>query len=123
MMKVHAPRSAPRQGSALKDILEGLNFVRSTAPIRALLLLLGAVSLVGMPYVVLMPIFADQILHGGARGLGILMGATGVGALLGALTLAFREGVKGLGRWVAWCCAGVGASLMVFALSRSSWIS
>jgi MFS family permease len=81
------------------------------------------VSLVGMPYVVLMPIFADQILHGGARGLGILMGATGVGALLGALTLAFRQGVKGLGRWVAWCCAGFGASLMVFALSHKFWIS
>jgi MFS family permease len=55
--------------------------------------------------------------------LGILMGATGVGALLGALTLAFREGVKGLGRWVAWCCAGFGASLTVFALSHSFWLS
>jgi MFS family permease len=55
--------------------------------------------------------------------LGILMGATGVGALLGALTLAFRQGVKGLGRWVAWCCAGFGASLAVFALSHTFWIS
>jgi MFS family permease len=70
-----------------------------------------------------MPIFADKILHGGARGLGILMGATGVGALLGALTLAFREGVKGLGRWVAWCCAGFGASLAIFGMSRSFWLS
>ena len=99
--------------------MEGFRFVNQTAPIRALLLLLGLVSLVGMPYVVLMPIFADQILHGGARGLGILMGATGVGALLGALTLAFRQGVKGLGRWVAWCCAGFGGSLVVFSLSHS----
>ena len=104
-------------------MMEGFRFVNRTAPIRALLLLLGLVSLVGMPYVVLMPIFADKILHGGARGLGILMGATGVGALLGALTLAFREGVKGLGRWVALCCAGFGASLIVFALSHSFWIS
>jgi MFS family permease len=86
-------------------------------------MLLGLVSLVGMPYVVLMPIFADKILHGGARGLGILMGATGVGALFGALTLAFREGVKGLGRWVALCCAGFGASLLTFSLSHSFWIS
>ena len=63
-------------------------------------LLLGVISLVGMPYAVLMPIFADQILHGGARGLGILMGATGVGALLGALTLALPNGAcSGLGRW------------------------
>jgi MFS family permease len=121
-MRVHSPARAFK-ASPFEHMMEGFRFVNQTAPIRALLLLLGVVSLVGMPYVVLMPIFADQILHGGARGLGILMGATGVGALLGALTLAFREGVKGLGRWVAWCCAGFGASLVVFALSRSFWVS
>lgn len=113
----------PVSASPFEHMMEGFRFVEGTAPIRALLLLLGVVSLVGMPYVVLMPIFADQILHGGAQGLGILMGATGVGALLGALTLAFREGVKGLGRWVAWCCAGFGISLIVFALSRNFWLS
>ncbi len=122
LMKVSSP---PRtiSTSPLEHMMEGFHFVNRTAPIRALLLLLGIVSLVGMPYVVLMPIFADEILHGGARGLGILMGSTGVGALLGALTLAFREGVKGLGRWVAWCCAGFGLSLTVFALSRNFWLS
>ncbi len=109
--------------SPLDHMMEGFRFVNRTGPIRALLLLLGLVSLVGMPYVVLMPIFADQILHGGARGLGILMGATGVGALLGAMTLAFRQGVKGLGRWVAWCCAGFGASLVVFSMSHKFWLS
>jgi MFS family permease len=122
MMKVDSPARASA-ASPFEHMMEGFRFVNETAPIRALLLLLGVVSLVGMPYVVLMPIFADQILHGGARGLGILMGSTGVGALLGALTLAFREGVKGLGRWVAWCCAGFGASLTVFALSHSFWLS
>jgi MFS family permease len=122
LMRVHSPVRVA-MASPLEHMMEGFRFVNRTAPIRALLLLLGLVSLVGMPYVVLMPIFADQILHGGARGLGILMGATGVGALLGALTLAFREGVKGLGRWVAWCCAGFGASLVVFALSRTFWVS
>jgi MFS family permease len=122
MMRVHSPKR-PAMASPLEHMMEGFRFVSRTAPIRALLLLLGLVSLVGMPYVVLMPIFADQILHGGARGLGILMGATGVGALLGALTLAFREGVKGLGRWVALCSAGFGASLVVFALSHTFWVS
>jgi MFS family permease len=122
MMRVNPPARAA-MASPFEHMMEGFRFVEQTAPIRALLLLLGVVSLVGMPYVVLMPIFADQILHGGARGLGILMGATGVGALLGALTLAFREGVKGLGRWVAWCCAGFGASLVVFAISHTFWIS
>jgi len=122
LMKVHSPARA-LAASPLEHMLEGFRFVNRTAPIRALLLLLGLVSLVGMPYVVLMPIFADKILHGGARGLGILMGATGVGALLGALTLAFRSGVKGLGRWVAWCSAGFGASLVVFSLSHRFWVS
>jgi MFS family permease len=122
MMRVQI-RARVAMASPLEHMLEGFRFVNRTAPIRALLLLLGIVSLVGMPYVVLMPIFADQILHGGARGLGILMGATGVGALLGALTLAFREGVKGLGRWVAWCCGGFGASLIIFAVSHNFWVS
>ncbi|MGD0270782.1 MAG: MFS transporter [Candidatus Sulfotelmatobacter sp.] len=122
LMKVHSPVRAA-MASPLEHMMEGFRFVNRTEPIKALLLLLGMVSLVGMPYVVLMPIFADQILHGGARGLGILMGATGVGALFGALTLAFRQGVKGLGRWVAWCCAGFGASLAVFAFSHTFWLS
>ncbi len=109
--------------SPLDDILEGFRFAKNTTPIRALLILLGVVSLVGMPYTVLMPVFADRILHGGARGLGILMGATGVGALLGALTLALRSGVKGLGRLIAFCCAGFGVSLFFFAFSRVFWLS
>jgi len=119
MMDVHCPTRAGKTNSQLEDIKEGFTFVRNTAPIRALLLLLGLVSLVGMPYTVLMPVFADRILHGGARGLGILMGATGVGALLGALTLAAKSGVKGLGRLAAYSCAGFGVSLAVFASSRN----
>ena len=123
MMKVQ-PRAYRRpKGSSLEHIIEGFRWVKSTAPIRVLLLLLGLVSLVGMPYTVLMPIFADRILHSGARGLGILMGATGVGALLGALTLASRTGVRGLGRWVAFSCGGFGASLILFAFSRNFWLS
>jgi MFS family permease len=122
LMRVHSPGRVST-ASPFEHMMEGFRFVNETKPIRALLLLLGLVSLVGMPYVVLMPIFADRILHGGAQGLGILMGSTGVGALLGALTLAFREGVKGLGRWVAWCSAGFGASLVVFAMSHMFWVS
>jgi len=117
MMRVEC-RPRVTTSSPLEDILEGFRFAKNTTPIRALLLLLGVVSLVGMPYTVLMPVFADRILHGGARGLGILMGATGVGALLGALTLALRSGVRGLGRWVAVCCVGFGVSLFLFAFSR-----
>src|SRR5881227_1979117 len=122
MMNVQ-PRPRAASGSPLKHLVEGFRFARHTAPIRAILLLLGVVSLVAMPYTVLMPIFADKILHGGARGLGILMGATGVGALLGALTLATRTGVYGLGRWITFSCAGFAVSLMAFSLSRNFWLS
>lgn len=109
--------------SPVDNILEGFRFVRNTRPIRAILLLLGLVSFVGMPYAVLMPIFADRILHGGARGLGILMGATGVGALLGALILAGKSGLKGLSRWITFSSAGFGVTLIAFAVSRNFWIS
>jgi MFS family permease len=111
------------KNSPLADIVEGFRWVNGTKVIRALLLLIGLVSLVGMPYTVLMPVFADEVLHGGARGLGILMGATGVGALLGALTLASRTGVKGLGRWVAIACAAFGVSIILFSFSRHFWLS
>jgi MFS family permease len=116
-----APRAS--QHSPIEDIIEGFRWVNHTRVIRALLLLIGLVSLVGMPYTVLMPIFADKILHGGARGLGILMGATGVGALFGALTLAAKTGVKGLGRWVVITCASLGVSLFLFSFSTSFWLS
>ena len=122
LMHVHcAPRASRR--SPIEDIIEGFRWVNHTKVIRALLLLLGLVSLVGMPYTVLMPVFADKILHGGARGLGILMGATGVGALFGALTLAAKTGVKGLGRWVAFACGSFGVSLLLFSFSHSFWLS
>src|SRR3984893_3196466 len=123
MMRVPRPSRRAPSGPALAHIIEGFRFARQTAPIRAILLLLGLVSLVAMPYTILMPVFADKILHGGVRGLGILMGATGVGALLGALTLASRSGVQGLGKWVAFSCGGFGVSLILFSLSRNFWLS
>ena len=122
LMQVHCVRRTSGS-SPIEDIVAGFRWVAETKIIRALLLLLGLISLVGMPYVVLMPVFADRILHGGARGLGILMGATGVGALFGALTLAAKTGVKGLGRWVAYTCAGFGVSLILFSFSRWFWVS
>ena len=118
MMHVNRAPVEPMRVSPFEHIVEGFRFVWNTGPIRALLLLLGLVSLVAMPYSVLMPIFAAKILHGNARTLGVLMGATGVGALGGALTLASRTGVKGLGRWVAVACASFGTFLILFSLSR-----
>ncbi|MHB8754579.1 MAG: MFS transporter [Candidatus Acidiferrales bacterium] len=118
MMRI-VPRILEEQrASAFEHIAEGFRFVRRTAPILALLLLLGLVSLVAMPYSVLMPIFAARILHGNATTLGTLMGATGIGALTGALVLASRTGLKGLSRWVAMSCGGFGVALILFSFSR-----
>jgi len=118
MMRVPAWQRDPELAPPFEHIAEGFRFVRETAPIRALLLLLGLVSLVAMPYSVLMPIFAARVLHGNARTLGTLMGATGVGALGAALVLASRRGLRGLGRWVAFACGGFGVCLILFSLSR-----
>jgi len=105
-------------GSPLDHIAEGFRFARNTAPIKAILLLIALVSLVATPYTVLMPIFAANVLHGNARTLGVLMGAAGVGAVIGALLLASRSGVRGLGRWVAMASGGFGVFLILFAFSR-----
>ena len=118
LMKINRRAAREPMASALEHIAEGFRFVRHTMPIFALLMLLGLVSLVAMPYSVLMPIFAARILHGNARTLGTLMGATGVGALTGALVLASRTGLKGLGSWVAFSCAGFGAALILFSFSH-----
>ena len=123
LMKIKVRERVLHRGSALASIIEGFGYVGRSGPVRSLLSLLGLISLIGLPYVVLMPIFADQILHGGARGLGLLMGASGVGALAGALSLAARQGARGLGRLVAFSTAGFGASLILFSLSRSFWLS
>jgi MFS family permease len=117
------PAAVPKKASAISHIIEGFRFVGNTTPIRALLLLLGLVSLTGMPYAVLMPVFADQIFHSGARGLGILMGFSGAGALIGALALATRQSVSGLGRWVGVSTGVFGVSLILFSFSRSFWIA
>ena len=124
LMRLEHVRGVTRSGrSAIADIADGFRFVHRTAPVRALLVLLGVVSVTSMPYLVLMPVFADRILHGGAAGLGLLTGASGVGALAGALSLAARRGFKGLGTWVAVSTFGFGVALGLFAWSRSFWLS
>jgi MFS family permease len=119
-----ARRAPPaRPATAFADVVEGFRFVAQTRPIRALLLLLGLVSLTGMPYAVLMPVVAEEVLGAGAGGLGVLMGASGAGALTGALVLARRRTLKGLGGWVARAATAFGAGLIVFSLSRQLWLS
>jgi MFS family permease len=125
LLAMRLPPRTPRRsgGSALKRLAEGFRFACQTPPVRAILLLLGTVSLLGMSYTVLMPVFAETIFDRGSRGLGILMGATGVGSLTGALLLASRKGVRGLGRWIAASSVGFGGCLILFTLARSFWLA
>jgi MFS family permease len=100
------------------ELKEGWRYVTQFVPIRSILLLLALVSLVGMQYTVLMPIFAAQVLHGGAHTLGFLMGASGIGALVGAMFLATRKNVLGLGRMIPMAAAAFGTGLIALGLSR-----
>ena len=112
---------APARGEHRRltaELSEGWSYVKKSAPIRSVLLFLSLVSLVGMPYTVLMPIFAGAILHGGPHTLGFLMAAAGLGALAGAISLAMRRGVLGLGRVIVWSASLFGVGLIGFGLSR-----
>ncbi len=123
LMRIEHRAKLATQGSPLENVLEGFAYARNTGPVRAILLMLGLVSFVGMPYTVLMPVFADQILHGGARGLGILMGATGVGALLGAASLAARVGVRGTGQGDCDVCVRLRSELDSIFVFQNFWLS
>lgn len=120
LLAMRIPSAQPRkaQKAILQELDEGWNYVTKFVPIRSILLLLALVSLVGMQYTVLMPIFAVQLLHGGAHTLGFLMGASGIGALIGAMFLAGRKNVLGLGKMVPIAAASFGFGLITLGLSR-----
>jgi len=119
--KAISARSA--QTGVLEQLREGIAYSFGFAPIRAILLLIGLVSLVGMPYTVLAPIFATQFLRGGAETLGFLMAASGLGALCSALYLGSRRTVVGLGKIMAIAPAGFGIAIITFSQSRMLWLS
>jgi MFS family permease len=113
-----------RPPARVREELEaGFRYVTRFVPVRTLLLLLALVSIMGMPYTVLMPAIAARVLHGGANSLGFLMGATGVGALAAALYLASRHTVVGLGRAIAAAVIVFGLGLVAFGSSRSFLLS
>jgi len=113
----------PCGGAMLEELRAGLEYVTRFAPVRTALLLLALVSLMGMPYTVLMPVIATQTLHGGAHTLGFLMTASGLGAVGGALYLASRRTVLGLGRVMVFSTIAFGAGLIAFSQARSLWAS
>lgn len=119
-----APREMPKKNAKfVADLGAGFRYVVGSAPIRALLVLLAVVSFSGMPYTVLMPIFAKNVLGGGPHTLGLLMGAVGVGAITGVLWLASRSSVRGLGRVIVAGGYTFGLGLIAFSFSRSLWLS
>jgi MFS family permease len=110
-------------GDVLEELRAGLTYVVGSVPMRSALLLLALVATMGMPYTVLMPAIATDRLHGGAHTLGFLMTASGLGALAGALYLASRNSVLGLGRAMVFSTIAFGAGLMAFSQSKLLWLS
>jgi MFS family permease len=123
MMRLPRMEPRPRGKRVLLELGEGFRYAFGFAPIRAVLLLLTLISLMGMPYTVLMPLMAVEVLHGGPHTLGFLMGAVGVGALGGAAYLASRRSVLGLGRLIPVASIVFGCGLIAFSLSRTIVLS
>jgi len=122
-MRIQPQERKPSTESPLQSLLQGFRFAMKDRPIRSALLLLSLLSLLGLQYSVFMPIFANDILHAGARGLGLLMSAAGVGAVLGALQFAARTTYKGLAKWIAAMSIVCACGLIVFSQSHVFWLS
>ena len=122
-MKLSPVHSESMKTNMLHDFKEGLAYTFGSQPIRSILLLLALTSFMGVPYAVLMPAFARDILHGGPHTLGFLMSATGAGALLGAVYLASRRSIIGLGKIIPITAGIFGMGLIGFSLSRILWFS
>jgi MFS family permease len=118
MMRVIIAPTKPSRAPMLQQLKDGWTYVIGFPPIRTILSLFALISLMGMPFMVLMPIFAGQVLHGGPHTLGFLLGASGVGALISAASLALRKTVRGLTTMIQISAAMFGVGLICFGLSR-----
>ena len=123
MMQLPRREHPRRNQHVLTELREGIAAALGFAPIRAILLLLSLVSLAGLSYITLLPVFATDILHGGPQALGLLSAGAGAGALLGAAFLASRRSVLGLGRVIPVAVALLGVGLIFFSLSRTFYLS
>jgi MFS family permease len=122
-MRVKVKPMHTGKASVLHELREGLAYAYRFPPIRSILLLLALVSLLGVPYTVLLPVFAHDILHGGANTFGFLMAAAGLGAFVSALLLATRKSVVGLGKIIPLAAGLFGVAVAAFSFSRSLWLS
>ncbi|HQQ01845.1 MAG TPA: MFS transporter [Bacteroidales bacterium] len=118
MMRIPKKLQPRNSSHVFNELKEGFTYTFGHKTLKYIILLLALVSLMGMPYTVLMPVFAKEILHGGSHTFGFLMGASGLGALCGALYLASKKNVLGLGKLIAYSAALFGLSLLIFSFSR-----
>jgi len=123
LMRVHVPEVKRVAASMFEQMHEGWQYVSTFVPVRNILLLFALVSLMGMPFMVLMPVFAAQVLKGGPHTLGFLTGAAGVGALISALSLVLRKSVRGLVKMLPISASMFGVGLVCFGLSHVLWLS
>lgn len=117
-MRIPKRKTKVQSQRIFKELKNGFSYAFGFAPIKYIILLLALTSLIGMPYVVLMPVFAKEVLHGDSHTFGFLMGATGMGALTGAIYLASRKNVIGLERVIPIAAASFGLGLIVFSFTR-----
>jgi MFS family permease len=122
-MRIAKTEQRRPEGSPLRNFLQGFRFAMHDRPVRSALLLLSLLSLLGLQYSVVLPIFAREILHRDAGGFGLLMSFAGVGAVLGALHFAARTDYKGLAKWIATTATISSVALIVFSQSRIFWLS
>ncbi len=122
-MKVAHHKEGIQEVQILQEFKEGLIYALGFPPIRSILFFLGWISLIGTANTTLMPVFAKKILHGGPQTYGFLMAAMGAGAIIGAIFLASRTSVLGLGRIIAIASGIFGIGLISFSLSHSLWLS
>ncbi|HEY3705882.1 MAG TPA: MFS transporter [Terracidiphilus sp.] len=123
MMRIKPEEQFHHGVTMVEQLRQGWVYVAESRPIRSILLLFALLSLMGWPFMVLMPIFAAQVLHGGPHTLGFLMGAVGVGSLISALSLVLRRSVRGLTKIIPIAAAIFGAGLIAFGLSNNLWLS
>ena len=123
MMRLPAAETDRAATTMLAQLGEGWSYVAASGPIRTILALFALLSLMGWPFMVLMPIFAAQVLHGGPHTLGFLTGAVGVGSLVSALALVMRLSVRGLTKMIPFAAAVFGVGLVCFGLSNVLWLS
>ena len=122
-MKMTSYKTETKKSPVLQGLKEGFTYAFGFPPIRSIIFLLGWISLVGMAYTTLVPVFARDILHGGSQTYGFLMAASGMGAVIGAVYLASRRSVLGLGRIIAIASGIFGIGLISFSLSHVLWLS